>query len=58
MKWIIDDRTSGNVGLDETRWDWLKGLDLTPELAVVSSVGVLWDVQSSFRGQRPIHVSV
>ena len=26
MRWIIDGRPSGNVGLDETWLDWLKGL--------------------------------
>ena len=26
--WIIDERPSGDVGMDETWWDWLKGLVL------------------------------
>ena len=28
MMWIIGERPSGDVGLDETWWDWLKGLGL------------------------------
>ena len=28
MRWIINERPSRDVGLDESWWDWLKGLGL------------------------------
>ena len=57
MRWIIDERPSGDQGLDDTWWDWLKGLDLWDSATGFDSrccgvgLGFLRDAVVLFLGQ-------